>query len=187
MLLSKRHRLVRIVASILLVGGVTSGAIATAGPALAQPQITLCLTNARQYCADVKDSTNRVGEPIWLYTQAAGAHDFHWIEVESGGFGVCPDDAVCYSFEVPATADGSPLCLGAGNVNGELDAELVYCRFSQGGSGPALWIEDGNWLRNVAYGPEQLSVWGPLYNGDLLYLTYGPPGGALWQQWSGQY
>ena len=43
--------------------------VGTAKPASALPVITVCLSNAPSYCADVKNSRNVSGQPVAVPTQ----------------------------------------------------------------------------------------------------------------------
>jgi len=158
--------------SLLLASGVlTTGIIlGTAGPASAFPQVTIYLTNSTSYCADVKDSRNVSGQPIWLY-KCSQAGDYHFYEV--GGIN-CVAGSNCYNFE---DVQNTSLCLSA--TSGRTVA-LGTCN-----AGLSAWYrQGGNHMGNGFYGASgDLTVYSPLSNGDLLYAA-GSSSGA-WQQWSG--
>jgi hypothetical protein len=156
-----------LVASFLTIGATLS----TASPASASPEVTICLKYASSYCADVKNSYDVSGQTIWLYQPSAGAKDYHWYEVPYGSCGI----SYCYMFK---DVQNTSLCLGASS---NAYAVLTSCGIER-----AAWIKNGTHLRNFFWA-EDLSVEGPLYNGDPLFVSPTVPGGTnTWQQWTGQ-
>lgn len=188
MVFRRFRAVIPLVASLLVVGGVFVGvSVATAGPASALPEIKICLTNSSSFCADVKDSVNKSGEPIWLYQPSNGAHDYQWLEASVPCNDLtCLCDQGCVEFE---DAQNPNLCLGLSSTSYYM--ELIGCELTgvNGGTARAAWIRDGHYLVNRFLGAANggyLAVPGPLYNGDLLGAAYySGPGGPLWEQWSG--
>jgi hypothetical protein len=184
-----RRKLISLAAGLVVTCGTFAGVtMATAGPASASPVITICLTNASAFCADVKDSDNVSGQPIWLYRPQDGAKDYHWYEVPSycptmgsATFCACPDQN-CILFE---DVQNPSLCLAATPTGAGI--ELINCQYDQGGTARAEWVQLGNKLENEFQGGTGfLTVTGPLFSGRYLYTD--PPvasGGNEWQQWSG--
>jgi hypothetical protein len=185
MTIRRRRPLLMLITGLLVTCGLFAGvSLGTAKPASAAPEITICLTNAPQFCADVQNGDNASGTPIWLYRPQDGATDYHWLEVPvpCGLSGCIPACTVanCISFE---DAQDPGLCLAASQSQG---AELISCEIPIGGTARALWIQNGTHLRNVFWNAEDLTVSGPLYDKRYLYeaLTTGS-GGNEWQQWTG--
>jgi hypothetical protein len=184
MVIRRRHPLLMLVTVVLVACGMFAGVgLGTAKPAFAAPEITICLTNAPQFCADVQNGSNTSGTPIWLYRPQDGASDYQWLEVPvSCGIIQCVEAcavANCIAFE---DAQSPGLCLAESPSQG---TELISCQISEGGTQRALWIQNGTHLRNV-YSGYDLTVTGPLY--DKRYLYEAPTvgsGGNEWQQWSG--
>jgi hypothetical protein len=159
--------------------------VVTAGPASAAPEIKICLTYSSSYCADVKDSTNKSGEPIWLYQKSAGAHDYEWLEepVPCGDATcICEGDA-CVEF---VDAQDQSLCLG---VSSSLNSiELIGCNLTEGGTARAAWIYSSDYLVNFFLGSASggYLAANSASNGSLLYPEYySAPGGSVWERWSG--
>ena len=89
--------LVALVASMALATGMLSGGLGLGAPGTASAAtgitpatgITICLTNASSYCADIKDGHNTSGTRIWLWNKS-GAGDDHWIQqTVSCNIGTC--------------------------------------------------------------------------------------------------
>jgi hypothetical protein len=185
MAIRRRKRLLTIITGLLIVCGTFAGvSLGTVKPASAAPEITICLTSAPQFCADVQNGDNTSGSAaIWLYRPQDGASDYHWLEVPvgcslNGCINACAV-ANCIAFE---DAQAPTLCLAASQSQG---ADLISCHLVEGGTARALWIQNGTHLRNVFWG-EDLTVTGPLF--DKRYLYEAPTvasGGNEWQQWNG--
>jgi hypothetical protein len=188
--------LIPLAASVLLASAAVVGVGAVAAsPASAQAEITICLANSRSYCADVEDSVNKSGQPIWLWQPSAGAHDYEWVE-----YNVPCNDEVCLCGDsdcVEFEDEQSPgLCLGVA-ADGDYNLELIGCELGsgglEGGTARAAWYEipgpNGNYLVSDWLGTASggyMAVYGPLSNGNLLYADYySAPGGAAWEQWTG--
>jgi hypothetical protein len=141
------------------------------------PVVTIYLTNAPSYCADVKDDNNTPGTTVWLYQCSQSKMDrwleFSGLECGTGGQYICDEfvDAANYN-----------VCLG---LNAARYAILVNCG-PNGAGDPAdgLWIPNsGNNLRNFE--------WATL--GDLAAPTTTPTARLYgenlseggWHQWSG--
>lgn len=178
MFIRKRRKFISLASGLLLASSVLAAVVVgTASPASAAPEITICLTNASQFCADVEDSVNRSGQPLWLYSPAAGAHDYHWYEVS---YSCAP--GTCYKFE---DAQDTSLCIYAPSVT------AGQVRLGNCGASEAQWyascFQYQNHLVSMNLGPfGALTVFGPLYNGRFLYAQQCVgSGGATWQAWSG--
>jgi hypothetical protein len=173
---------------LVAAAAVTGVAIATAAPAFATPVVTICLTNAPSFCADVEDSDNVANQPIWLYQPSAGAKDYKWYEVPvpcSASYCLC-DGVGCVEFE---DVQNPNLCLGISNNLAAIT--LIGCELTEGGTGRAAWTTavGSHYLVNYFLGNPRgyLAVNGSLFNGRYLYPSeYSAPGGAVWEQWSGQ-
>jgi hypothetical protein len=198
MVLRRFRALMPFAASVFLASGLVVGVGAVvATPAFAQQEITICLANSRSYCADVQDSVNTSGRPIWLWQPSAGAHDYEWGEIsvpcnDVTGVCLCPDEE-CVEFE----DEQSPsLCLGV-STDSDHTLELLGCNLGPGGleggtaraawyfvQGPNGYYLVSDWL-NASNGG-YMAVNGPLNNGNLLYADYySGPGGGVWEQWTG--
>ena len=188
MLFRRCRTLIPPAASLLLAMAAFVGVgVVTAGPASAAPEITICLTNASSFCADVKDSDNVSGQPVWLWQPKQGANDYHWYEVP-----VPCDDLTCACFGQTCVefedAQNTNLCLGvSSNLRG---ISLIGCELTgvNGGTARAAWIQEGHYLVNFFLGAHSgyLAVNGPLFNGRYLYPSQSiAPGGSVWEQWSG--
>lgn len=182
MVIRRRHRIILLVMSFLLVSGVVAGAsVGTARPASADPLVKICLTNAPTYCADVMNSLNTNQRPIWLYRLNDGANDYKWIEITVP----CSFQAIyCEEFE---NAVNPNWCLADRGDNRGI--VLIGCELAhnQGGTARAEWYYLGgnNWA-NLDMGAQGLlTVDGPLYSGRYLFpAPHVNPGGAEWQQWT---
>lgn len=166
------HLFISMASSILLTGGaLTAGLLVGPTPASAATQITICLTSSSSFCADVKDSDDVSGQPIWLYSKAS-AHDFHWIKyTQTACVGAVTS---CLGFK---DAQKTSLCLG---TSPSQHAVLVSC-----GTDRSQWIANGHHLRSLFWA-EDLTTLGPLASGNMIAVapTVGP-GTNEWQQWSG--
>jgi hypothetical protein len=157
---------------VLATGVLTAGLLlATASSASAAPkapavQVTLCLTNSSSYCADVKDSDNVSGQPIWLYQSG---NDDHWIMISGV---TCTAGSNCFKFE---DAQNTSLCLST-TVGRAI--ELGTC-----GDRGSWYSEGGNLLGNGAYAASYtLMVQSPANKNLLTALPANTSG--YWQQWS---
>jgi hypothetical protein len=187
-MISRRFRAFILFAASLLVAVATATgvSIATAGPASASPEIKICLTNLSSYCADVKDSDNVSGQPIWLYQLSAGAKDYYWYEVPvpcTDSYCLC-DGVGCIEFE---DAQNPNLCLGvSSNLAG---ISLIGCELTEGGTGRAAWISSVNshYLVNYFKGAPSgyLAVNSPSTGRYLFPSEYVAPGGSVYEQWTG--
>jgi hypothetical protein len=146
-------------------------ATAKAAPATAK-DVTLCLTNSRSYCADVKNDSNVSGQTVWLY-KSSQAKDYHWIEYsETCPLGT-PGGMSCVGF---ADAARSSLCMG---MNSSKNVVLMSCNAME-----AAWaLNSANHLRNATWGPAGLLTVGSNANGQKLFGAYA---GTAWQKWSGE-
>jgi hypothetical protein len=166
-------------------------AVALAGPASAAPaapqipnapNITIFLTNATSYCADVKNSVNKAGTAIWLYKCSAGKSE-HWYEIGGRACGV-QQPTICTEF---IDVRNTSLCLA---MNANRNVVLQNCGVN--GSGPpvqSLWV--------VHTGPEngwRSAAWGGMGDlavasdkqGDLLHgldVSAGECNGC-WYHWT---
>lgn len=182
----------RIILATLITGLVmTAGAVTgTAAPASAATQITICLKNSKSFCADVKNSNDVSGQPVWLYS-SSGANDYHWVEVPipCGTSGDCIagcDSVPCFAFE---DAQKPSLCLAASASQG---MELINCGLGPGleGTPRAAWIKDGtdkSELKNAFWvSGGFLTTFGPLANKNPLDVTVQGGASGEWQKWTGQ-
>jgi hypothetical protein len=179
--------LASLITGLLMTAGAVTG---TAAPASAATQITLCLKNSKSFCADVKDSNDVSGQPVWLHS-TSGANDYHWVKVPipCGGKGDCIlgcDAVQCYAFE---DAQKPSLCLAASGSQG---IELINCGLGTGlnGTPRAAWAKagtDGSELKNLFWASGgYLTVFGPLANRNPLYVTVIGGASGEWQKWTGQ-
>ena len=145
-------------------------------------RVTLCLANAPQFCADVKNSVNQSGTPIWLYRPGTGAKDYKWyLQRPTCGVACIPECAVtiCYAF---VDVQNTDLCLAASANRG---TELISCHLLEGGTARALWKPIGNHFRNVFWVGQDLSVNGPLQDKRYLYVSPSVASGTnVWQAWT---
>lgn len=140
----------------------------TPSAASAGTTVTICLTYASSYCADVKDGQNVSGQPIWLY-EASGSRDYHWILITGVS---CVAGTGCYNFE---DAQDTSLCLST-TVGREI--ELGTC----GGRG-SWYSEGGNLLGNGAYGASYTLMVRSV--SDEVPLTALPKGeSGYWESWN---
>ena len=161
---------------------VTAQPASAAAPAVPPQRVTLCLANAPEFCADVKNSVNTSGTPIWLYRARTGAKDYKWyLERPTCGVACIPECAntICYAF---VDVQNTDQCLAASANRG---TELIACHILEGGTARALWKPIGNHFRNVFWVAQDLSVNGPLQDKRYLYVTPSvPSGGNVWQAWT---
>jgi hypothetical protein len=181
--LSGLRSLLLLTSAVMLAVGVMTTGIApgTASPASAAPVVTICLKNSPSFCADVKNSRDVSGQPVWLYRRSA-ATDFHWYEVVPPCAFSCQPGCsftACVEFE---DVQNPSLCLAASASEW---GDLIACHFEEGGTGRAVWIPNGNKLRNNFWTAANLSVRGPLKNGRLTFVTT-VTGSGIWQAWTGQ-
>jgi hypothetical protein len=167
----KKSWLLTAMAALSLVGSVAATAPAAAAAVRPDvPVVTICLTYARSFCADVKNARNVSGQPIWLF-KASGAKDYHFYDVNVN----CPLTGVpgCAEFvDVKNTA----LCIG---VRNNRNVVLLGCN-----AFAAEWVQVAqgvhyiHWANQVEY----LTVSSPV-NRKLLTINFKHAGG--WQQWTG--
>lgn len=144
----------------------TGFTMATAKPAGALTEVTICLLNSTSYCADVKDGNNTLGQPIWIYDKSF-SRDYHWYELGGG-----PDGS--FSLE---DVQNTSLCLGASDTQSVV---LQHC-----GTPLSYWIPNAtgaNYLENDFWGGKVLTVRQPI-NGYLLFVDVHVAG--TWQRWTG--
>jgi hypothetical protein len=172
------------VSLLVAMGAVAGVGIATAGPASATVEVTICLTYSSSYCADVKDSVNSSPQPIWLY-QASAAHDYKWLETQvecNESLCLCESES-CVEFQ---DVQNPSLCLGVSSTLNSI--VLIGCQLNYGGTGRAAWVYSGDYLTNWALGQANggdLAVNSPLYSGAPLYPEfYAAPGGSVWERWN---
>jgi hypothetical protein len=161
---------VSLVSSLIIATGLlTTGAVlVTPSAASAATQITICLTYASSYCADVKDGYNVSGQPIWLY---ANGRDDHWYLITGV---TCIAGSNCYEFE---DAQRPSLCLSATTHNRNI--VLGACN---GGLG-SWYPEGGGYLGNGAYGANYTLMVRSDVDGTLLQaLPAGTTG--YWKRWA---
>lgn len=146
------------------------------------PNVTLYLTNASSYCADVKNSNNTAGAAIWLYKCSAGKSE-HWYEVDGLQCGSGSPEFICAELiDVRATG----LCM---SMNGSRKVVLQNCG-SNGNGDPveSLWIPDTgaeNGWRNLSWGPSGDLAVASNKQGDALYGVNASAGcGGCWYRWT---
>jgi hypothetical protein len=170
----RRRALTTFLASFLLAGGVLGGVVVgMAAPASAANQVTIKLTSATQFCANVTNNVDRSGQPIQLWT-CSGAGDAHFNFITGQ---TCVAGSNCYEFQ---DVHNSSLCITT-TVGGAI--QLGTC----GGRGS--WYDEGaNHLGNGAYGASYtLAVVAPsgLRNGiDLTAQPNQGGGGDVWERWN---
>jgi hypothetical protein len=161
----------------------SAGAASAAPPGSAAPDVpnvTIYLTNASSYCADVKDSVNSAGTAIWLY-KCSGGKSEHWyefgdVECGNGGQDIC-------SYFVDTRNEN--VCLG---MNGARNVVLQGCGPNGAGyTTSELWILDTGtergW-RNFGWGPNGDLAVASDKQGDLLFGTDASAGCGCWYHWS---
>jgi hypothetical protein len=150
---------------VLAAGMLTTGlAAATASPASAASEITVCLKNAPKWCADVRNNSNTAGTRIWLWSNGS---DDKWIETTN----VSCVAGVCFNLE---DAQNTSLCLTATGTNG---AEIKLEKCNNAGS---WYNEGGNMLGNGFYGANGSLIANAAGQGDYLYSSRT----GAWHQWS---
>jgi len=161
----------------------SAGAASAASARLAAPDVpnvTIYLTNASSYCADVKDSVNSAGTAIWLY-KCSGGKSEHWYEfgdVECGNGG----QDICSYF---VDTRNKNVCLG---MNGARNVVLQGCGPNGAGyTTSELWILDTGtergW-RNFGWGPNGDLAVASDKQGDLLFGTDASAGCGCWYHWT---
>jgi hypothetical protein len=84
--------------------------------------VTIHLTNAKSYCAAVKNDNNHAGATIWLYKCAHAKAD-HWYEHDSVQCGISGQNICSYFVDTKNFGDHS-VCLG---MNGARKVVLQGC------------------------------------------------------------
>jgi hypothetical protein len=145
----------------------TSSIAAPRAPAFGT--VTVWLTNASSFCADVKNSNNHAGATVWLYSCSA-SHDDKWVEVPAS----CPlVPSPCFSFQ---DAQARSLCMDMPVADGYITLQ------SCSGVTAAWFIAGANeWLADAAWGGGIVATAASTVSGDPLF------GEALhngWQQWN---
>jgi hypothetical protein len=160
---------VALVSGLLLATGLfTTGlALATPPAASAATEITICLTYASSYCADVKDSDNVSGQPIWLYKNGG---DYHWDLVTGIS---CVAGSNCYNFE---DAQHPSLCLTS------TVGRSIVLGACNGGRG-SWYPEGGNLYGNGGYGANYTLMVKSDTDGSLLTALPAHESG-YWEQWT---
>jgi hypothetical protein len=176
MFIRRRRAAISLIASVLLAMGLLGGFVAgTAAPASANPTITLCLANASQYCADVKDGLNKSGQPVWVYNIHQGANDYKWVEIPDPN---C-QEGDCYQFQIPGTG----FCL-EGPVSRGGGITLGGCNDTRG-----AWFGGGcntGHLSSAAYGSTyEIAVNAPANEKYLYATSCVQPGGSIYENWTG--
>jgi hypothetical protein len=172
---SRRRRIVTLVSSLLLAGGLAAAGIAaTAVPASASPIIKIRLTNASQFCINVTNNVNKSGQPIQLWT-CTGAGDDSFAEIADPN---CTAGE-CMQFQVPNTS----LCIEGPALSGGT-VTLGACNSGRGTWYPTC--DPGHLGNGFLANRGDLSVYGPLGNGKQIYAApCTGSGGNTWQNWSG--
>jgi hypothetical protein len=173
-----RARLLALAASVVFgVGALTAAGVVEVPAANALPVVTICLKYSPSYCADVKSNHNASGETVWIWSH--GGDDL-WYEVPSpcGDFGCSCPDTSCVEFEDVANPS---LCISATPTG---NATLQGCQLADGGTLGASWIQIGDGLRNAFWTNQYLTVEGPLYNGDPMFVQYLGQANC-WYSWIG--
>ena len=145
------------------------------------PNVTIYLTNASSYCADVKDSNNVSGTTIWLYKCAQGKSE-HWYEIDGVDCGTSGQYICSYFIDVRNTS----VCLG---MNGSRNVVLQGCGSNGNGYRTSeLWITDTgseNGWRNFDWGSNGDLAVASDKQGDKLYGTNASAGcGGCWYHWT---
>jgi hypothetical protein len=156
--------------------------VVQAGPASAAPNITIRLTNAPSYCADVKNSVNKAGTTIWLYKCSQGKSE-HWLEIGGRACGVQQPN-LCTEF---IDARNTSLCLAMSSSH-----KVVLQGCGAGGGNPparSLWIvhtgPENGW-RNFGESPSGDLAVASDKQGDPLVGVDVSAGGCngCWYHWS---
>jgi hypothetical protein len=182
--------------SLLAVLAATIAVLATitgyAGPASASPSggiqpdtpvVTVHLTNASTYCADVKNDNNHAGAAVWLY-KCSQSQSYHWYELATE----CPGELGQPQCFVLVDKANDTLCLGLGfHAADARKAGLQNC--GDGGdqpSGFAIWNAVAkNGLRNTGWGTEGDLVTATATSSAAIFGADRAAGGGGWWQWSG--
>ncbi len=168
--------LVPLAAGLLLIAGSITAVLASApAPASARATVTIHLTNSTSFCADVKNSVDVAGQPIWLF-KCASANDYHWVQQSVPTCGV----GTCWSFK---DAQNTSLCLGEAAGGSSVNAVLVGC-----GATRSVWYIGcgAHKLCNLSTGAASaLTVRGPLANRNQIFTFSSRGCTSCWQAWSG--
>jgi hypothetical protein len=146
------------------------------------PLVTICLTESSSYCVDVKSNDNKSTEPVWVWDNGADDQWYVWGEgcVGDQCDSACPEGvSSCYEFE---DAENPSLCWAIGPNE---EGQLLGCETAYGGTGEATFYQIGDHFKNVGWllDGDEVTVQGPLYNGDIITVApYGESGD--WYQWS---
>jgi len=170
---ARMHRILRrpvsLAVSLLMAAGLLTASLTVvpAAPASAQATITICLTYASGYCADVKDSDNVAGQPIWLYHPG---NDYHWLLVTGV---TCVAGTNCYQFE---DAQKPTLCLST------TVGRSIVLGTCNGGTG-SWYPEGGGYYGNGGYGATYTLMVHTDTDGALLTAL---PSGTVgyWKRWT---
>jgi hypothetical protein len=165
-----------LISGLVLATGVLATGVLTAGLAIAAPSaasarttVTICLTSATSYCADVKDSRDVSGQPVWLYNSSQ-ANDYHWIFVTGVN---CVAGTNCYNFK---DAQNTSLCLST------TSGRSIVLGTCNGGRGS--WYSEGNnLLGNGAYGASYTLMVSNDASGVLLTALPAHTSG-YWERWN---
>jgi hypothetical protein len=165
------RKLISLASSLVIVAGVCTAGFFLVAPtaANAATTVTICLTSATSYCADVKDSDDVSGQPVWLY-KSSQANDYHWVMVTGVS---CIAGSNCYNFE---DAQKTSLCL---SVTSGRSVVLGTCN---GGAG-SWYSEGGNLLGNGAYGASYTLMVANDTNSSLLDGLPAHTSG-YWERWN---
>jgi hypothetical protein len=162
-------------AAVTTTGALTTLALpkAHAAAVRAAPQtssVTIYLTNASSFCADVKDSDNVSGQPIWLFS-CSSAGDKRWIPVEFSANCIIANP--CYELQ---DAQDTSLCMS-------LDVSSNTIVLGRCNVGLAGWYAPGgNLLENEFSASSGYLTSDAASNGELLRGKTIHNG---WQKWSG--
>jgi hypothetical protein len=179
--------LLTLVLAPALIGGVLTASLVAgpASPAMAASKVTICLKSSTSFCADVKDSKDVSGQPVWLYS-ASGSKDDHWLEVPVGCLvsGTCDPKCQiteCVEFE---DAQNTSLCLAASASNG---IELISCQKPiNGGTPRADWLYDSSSVLRNSFNPGSgLTAFSPLAIENSLFNAAIGQASGEWQKWTG--
>jgi hypothetical protein len=166
------------ITTMAVLGPTGSVSVASARTAADVINVTIHLTNASSYCADVKDSVNQPGTRIWLYKCALGGSE-HWyqhspVQCATGGQFIC---------SVFVDVKNTSVCLG---MDGARHVLLQGC--SAGYTTAEEWIKhtgpENGWRNEFWDGNGDLAVASDT-QGDLLYGVNASNGcGGCWFRWT---
>jgi len=164
--------------ALLAPAGVASAA--TAAPAGGVPTVTIYLSNAPTYCADVHNNDNKAGGIVDLYLCKNAKND-HWLYVGGVACGTGGEN-ICTEF---IDTKNTSVCL---SMNGARNVVLQNCG-TNGGNPPdeSLWIVDTgpeNGWRNFSWGGNgDLAVAAVKQDDDLFGVNASSPCGCQFH-WS---